>query len=288
MHLVPLGAWTFLHVPEEQAPRQQGSVPPGQARQAPPALPHLVSAVPTWQVKPSQQPLQHAPLRHTPPVHLVPSLRPELVHLPLAQVPEEQGLLVAEQSAQTPPPEPQAEATLPVLHTVPEQQPLQLLVGHVPLQPSTAPAHLPVQSGTHWHCPVTQVWLDLQVPQVPPQPSVPQSLPLQLAVHPEQEPPLQVLPWINVQSTHWAPDDPHWSSDVPVRQLVLSLLQHPEQVEGSQRHVPPSEHTAPSRQLAQLPPSLAPDDSRAPMRSSGDGVESWVDVSGAAPASGPT
>ena len=121
-------------------------------------------------------------------MHLVPSLRPELEHLPLTQVPEEQGLLELEQSAQAPPLEPQAEVTLPALQTVPEQQPWQLLVGHLLPHPSVAPAHLPVQSGTHWHCPLTQVWLDLQVPQLPPQPSVPQSLPLQLAEHPEQEP----------------------------------------------------------------------------------------------------
>ncbi len=281
MHLVPLGAWLVLQAPAEQTPCQHRFDPPEQALQAPPALPHLDTALPTRQLTPSQQPVQQAPLRHTPPVHLVPSLSPELEHLPLEQVPDEHGFLEVEQLAQAPPLAPQAAAAVPALHTVPAQHPLQLLLGHLPPQPSAAPAHLPAQLGTHLHCPESQVWLALQEPQVPPQPSEPQLLPAQSGAQPEQVPALQVLPDFSVQSTQVAPDMPHRVSDAPAKHDVLSLLQQPTQAAGSQTHVPPSPHLVLVGQPLQPPPSAAPGDS-------GAGVVSRGEASARVPASGLT
>ena len=150
--------------------------PPAQALQPPPLAPHLAVVLPLWQVTPSQQPLQHCPLRQTPPLHLVPSLSPELVHEPDTQVPEEQGLLVLEQLAQAPPALPQAASRVPALHTTPAQQPLQVLAVHLLPQPSSAPAHFPAQFGVQRHWPELQVSLALQLPQLPPQPSDPHFL----------------------------------------------------------------------------------------------------------------
>lgn len=57
----------------------------------------------------------------------------------------------------------------------------------LPPQPSS-PHTLPVHSGTHWHC----VWsvehtscAPVQVPQTPPQPSAPHTLPVHFGAHPQ-------------------------------------------------------------------------------------------------------
>lgn len=56
-----------------------------------PAPPHLVRSLPVWHFEPSQQPLQQAPLRHLPPLQVVPLLlavslqTPEEVQLPTLQ-----------------------------------------------------------------------------------------------------------------------------------------------------------------------------------------------------------
>jgi hypothetical protein len=53
-------------------------------------------------------------------------------------------------------------------------------VPQLPPQPSE-PHILPLQLGVQTHCPLAlQVWPVPQVPQLPPQPSVPHTLPLQL------------------------------------------------------------------------------------------------------------
>jgi len=59
---------------------------------------------------------------------------------------------------------------VPDLHVVPEQQPSQSFVLHVPPQPFEAPLHSPSQSGTQVseHTPLLQSSLELQVSQVPP------------------------------------------------------------------------------------------------------------------------
>ena len=47
----------------------------------------------------------------------------------------------------------------------------------------TGPQRAPPQRGTHTQVPNSQVWWKPQVPQLPPQPSLPQSRPLQSGTH---------------------------------------------------------------------------------------------------------
>ena len=236
-HLVPLAAWVTPHLPSLHEATKQLLPPDEQALHAMPLAPHLLVLPPEWQLTPSQQPVQQAPLRQTPPLHLVPSLEAALVHLPALQEPLEQGFLVLEQSTQLLPAAPQAVLKVPARHWVPWQQPRQLLVLQVPPQPSLAPAHLPLQSGSHTQLPLTH-WVPLlQVPQVPPQPSLPQVLELQSGVQPLQAPDTQLLLWL-VQSTQAVPAVPHCASSLPARQAEASQLQQPLQTVASQTQTP--------------------------------------------------
>lgn len=66
-------------------------------------------------------------------------------------------VLVRVQSTQATPFFPQAVSSLPSRHAlVASQQPGQWLVAQGVPHPSSAPTHFPLQSGTHWHVPLTQ------------------------------------------------------------------------------------------------------------------------------------
>ena len=91
-------------------------------------------------------------------------------------------------------------------------------------------------------------------------------------MQPEQEPDAQLLDCCSVQLTHSAPAAPHCSSLVPAAQLILSVVQQPLHLRGSQTHLP-SEHELPSGQLPQPPASVGTKPS--------DGVRSPLELSGA-------
>ena len=134
-------------------------------------------------------------------------------HTPLLQVVVSHELPVAQTLQLTPPP-PQAVMVLPALHTVPEQHPAQSLAVQVPPQPSSAPAHLPLQLGWQTHCPLWQTLPVAQVPQEPPHMSGPHCLPAHWGVHAVQVE-LRQVPLVLVQSTHATPLAPHWVCWVP-------------------------------------------------------------------------
>jgi hypothetical protein len=185
LQAVPCGAGLCWQAPLWQASVVQGCAS-SQLWQPAPPLPHVLVAVPLWQAFPSQQPVQQAPLRHCPPVQAVPSGFWPPLHLPAAQLPVAHSP-PCPQLEQAAPPVPQAVVSSPGLQSLPWQQPRQRLCGHVPPQPSSAPWHLPAQSGSQLHLPLgLHVALPGQVPQLPPHPSLPQLLPVQLGVQPLQ------------------------------------------------------------------------------------------------------
>jgi len=76
------------------------------------------------------------------------------MQLPL---PALQVLLLAVQSTQAAPLLPQAVSTLPPRQVLLlSQQPVQWFIEQLPPQPSSAPRHLPMQSGTHLQTPAEQ------------------------------------------------------------------------------------------------------------------------------------
>ena len=108
---------------------------------APPPVPQAPGSLPALQVVPSQQPLPQIDGSHF----------ASPVQLPLSHFPP-----AAPQSRHPPPVAPHARSSVPSSQLVPLQQPGQLPVGQVPLQPSSAPAHFPAHFGSHpevLHCP---------------------------------------------------------------------------------------------------------------------------------------
>ena len=152
---------------------------------------------------------------------------------PAVQVVLSQGAEV-EHTVHVPPVLPQAVIDVPALQVVPVQQPVQVLAVQVPPQPSLAPRHLLVQSGTQTHWPALQVMPVAQVPQVPLQPLEPHTLPAHLGVHGVHRPVRQIMA-LAVQSTQLPPPVPHSSCVAPVTQPFLGE-QHPAQVLLLQPH----------------------------------------------------
>jgi hypothetical protein len=193
---------------------------------------------PAWQVDPSQQPVQQLPSWQRPPVQGEPSGFAAPLQVPATQVPVVQPVTPDVQSWQAAPAAPQAVSEVPSWQTVPSQQPVHWLVGQVPPQPSSAPAHLPMHWGGQPQVPEeVQEVPGAQVPQEPPQPSLPHSLPTQSGTHPLQVPWSQVLPsWL--QSTQVAPLLPQALSERPSRHSEPLALQQPGQVRESQMQLP--------------------------------------------------
>ncbi len=239
---VPEGAGGVVQLPLLlQASAVQGS-PSSQAVQAPPPFPHAAAVVPPWQALPFQHPVQHEPARHCPPLHAVPSGLVPPVHCPATHIPVAHSP-VAWQVAQELPFTPQARFSLPDLHCVPSQQPAQPFCGQGTPQPSSAPAHLPAHSATQSHLPFgLQIPPFAQSPHFPPQPSLPQTLPVQSGVQPLQAPEAQVELFA-LQSTHGAPAAPHALFAAPVRQERRSALQQPGQLSGSHSHLTPTQRS---------------------------------------------
>ena len=154
-------------------------------------------------------------------------------HLPAVQEVLSHGAEVLH-TAQAPPPVPQPVMEVPAWQVVPVQHPAQVLAAQVPPQPSPAPGHLLVQSGAHTHLSCLQTRPVAQVPQVPPQPLGPHSLPSHLGVQGVQRPLRQIM-LLAVQSTQLAPEVPHWSFWEPVTQPAVGE-QHPAQVLLLQPH----------------------------------------------------
>jgi hypothetical protein len=207
-----------LQAPALQLSVVQGS-PSSQAAQAAPPFPHAAVVVPGWQAVPFQHPVQHAPAWQSPPVHVVPSGLLPPVHWPAAQVPVAHSP-VDWQTAHALPFIPQAALSLPGLQVVPSQHPAHPFCGQVEPQPSSAPAHFPLQSATQSHFPFgLHRPLPGQSPHFPPQPSLPQALPVQSGAQPAQLAPEQVEP-LAEQSTQGAPPPPQALLAPPVRQLA--------------------------------------------------------------------
>ncbi len=177
------------HLPSAQASHS------AQVEHIPPAAPHADSALPAWQVVPSQHPVQQAPSRHRPPEHIAPS--PAGAHTASSQLSQ------APQVAQAPPAPPQAVAAVPARQASPSQQPSQQMPPkHWPPGQSLPSArgtqtfsavHVSQgrQSGssTHaviMHAPPSHRLPSSQVPHEPPHPSSPHVAPSQLGV--QQEP----------------------------------------------------------------------------------------------------
>jgi len=136
------GIVSCVHAPAVQASVLQSLVSVHDVQAAPP-LPHTPSAVPSWHITPSQQPLQQAPFWHLPAplAHGVPGSAAVDVQAPLLQLPIKHSLPVL-QSEQVPPALPQDPTAVPRAQVVPLMQPVQQL----------PPRHLPpvhaVLSGT--------------------------------------------------------------------------------------------------------------------------------------------
>jgi hypothetical protein len=71
-HDVPFARLGKLHTPALHRADLHGSLVVHAVHAAPPA-PHAPALVPGWQLDPFQHPVQHAPVKHLPPVHPVPS-----------------------------------------------------------------------------------------------------------------------------------------------------------------------------------------------------------------------
>lgn len=173
-------------------------------------------------------------------MHAVPSGLLPPVHWPAAQTPVAHSP-VDWQTAHALPFMPQLALSLPGLQVVPSQHPAHPFCGQVEPQPSSAPAHFPLQSATQSHFPfgLHRPFCG-QSPHFPPQPSLPHTLPAQSGVQPAQLLPEQVEP-LAEQSTQGAPPPPQALSAPPVRQLAWSALQQPGQVAGSQTHFTPTQ-----------------------------------------------
>jgi hypothetical protein len=98
----------------------------------------------------------------------------------------------------------------------------------------------------HWHWPATQTPLPVQDPQVPPQPSLPHTLPAQLGV--QQSPALQTSPPAQVPQVPPQPSLPHvlpvqlgthWQAPALQTSLLLQVPQVPPQ--PSSPHVLPAQ-----------------------------------------------
>jgi hypothetical protein len=179
-----------------------------------PPAPHSDALSPGWQAAPSQHPTQQAPLRQTPPLHVVPSGCVPPVQNPATQVPVAHSP-AAVHDAQAAPAAPHAAAAVPGLQAVPSQHPEHWLALQIPPQPSSAPAHSPWHCGTQLHLPLgLQVPPEEHVPHLPPQLSLPHSLPAQIGLQLVHFPPLHAPP-LDVQSTQGAPPWPQRSTAAP-------------------------------------------------------------------------
>lgn len=120
-----------------------------QLAQAAPPFPQALSAVPSSQTKPTQQPGQLLLLQVPPHSSAAPAHLPAQFGVHEEQVLSGPHLLPTDlvQSEHWAPSLPQAASVTPGVHCSPMQQPRQSLTWHFPPQPSSAPAHLPVQFG---------------------------------------------------------------------------------------------------------------------------------------------
>lgn len=165
--------------------------------------------MPAWQTVPAQHPV------HAFPEHSLPQPSDAPRHLPaqlgVQQLPWVQNM-GAVQLVQLPPCFPQKESEL-AWQTPPAQQPVQVLVGHCPPQPSDCPAHFSVQFGVQ-HCPWLQTAGLLQAWHVAPE--IPQNA--------------LVLEWQTLLASqhpaHWPAQMPPHSSEAPAHLPAHFGVQH--------------------------------------------------------------
>lgn len=146
-----------VHTPAVQASVLQSLVSVQETHAAPP-LPQMSSAVPSWQVTPSQQPLQQAPFSHlpVPPPHGVPGRAAVAEQVPLLQLPIKHSLPVS-QFEQVPPALPHAALSVPTAQVVPFIHPVQQLPPrHLPplqgvLSATLGVLHFPAEQAFVWH-----------------------------------------------------------------------------------------------------------------------------------------